>query len=108
MVCARHIEESARRDLDFGDSMGQRVRVPMHQLLVGAVASIHMGDAREPGRADRRHTLDVRKRSKAYFQLVVPSAGQPIEQPRERSLADQPNVGGHRPAVATVVAFEAP
>ncbi len=71
VVCARHIEESARRDLDFVDSMDQRVRVPMHQLLVGAVASIHMGDAREPGRADRRHTLDVSKRSKAYFQLVV-------------------------------------
>ncbi len=52
VVCSRHIEESARRDLDFVDSMDQRVRAPMHQLLVGAVASIHMGDAREPGRAE--------------------------------------------------------
>ena len=26
VVCARHIEESARRDLDFVDTMDQRVR----------------------------------------------------------------------------------
>ncbi len=102
MVCARHIEESARRDLDFVDSMDQRVRVPMHQYCSSEPSRRYIWVTRGSlvgQTADTRWTSANGPRLTSSWSS---SAGQPIEQPRDRSLADQskrrrtPAGSGHR------------